>query len=188
MEPMLQDRTETTACDPDLVQQAQGGDTAAFERLYHANVGRIYAVCLRMVADPVRAERLTQDAFVRAWQRLRSFRGESAFFSWLYRLAVNVVLVDLRSERRRKARVLPTDDLKRYDRAGQSSTSGTDMDLEASIADLPTRARAVLVLHDIEGYTHEEIGEMMDIATGTSKAHLHRARTLLKEKLAGYNG
>lgn len=183
---MLQGCTETTACDPDLIAQAQAGDAAAFERLYHAHVGRIYAICLRMVADPVRAERLTQDAFVRAWQRLASFRGESAFYSWLYRLAVNVVLVDLRSERRRRARILPSDDLKQYDRAGQSATPEADMDLEEGIASLPTRARAVLVLHDIEGYRHEEIGEMMGIATGTSKAHLHRARNLLKEKLAGY--
>ena len=183
---MLQGCTETTACDPDLIAQAQAGDAAAFEQLYHAHVGRIYAICLRMVADPVRAERLTQDAFVRAWQRLGSFRGESAFYSWLYRLAVNVVLVDLRTERRRKARMIPSDNMKQYDRAGPGAMPEADMDLEEGIASLPTRARAVLVLHDIEGYRHEEIGEMMGIATGTSKAHLHRARNLLKEKLAGY--
>ena len=183
---MLQGRTETTACSPDLIAQAQAGDAAAFEQLYRAHVGRVYAICLRMVADPVRAERLTQDAFVRAWQRLGSFRGESAFYSWLYRLAVNVVLVALRTERRRTARIVPSDDMRQYDRAGQRTMPEADMDLEEGIASLPERARTVLVLHDIEGYRHEEIGEMMGIATGTSKAHLHRARNLLKEKLAGY--
>ena len=170
--------------DRDFVERAQAGDTAAFEQLYRMQVGRIYALCVRMVPDPVRAETLTQDAFVRAWQQLRSFRGESAFSTWLYRLAVNVVLTDLRSEKRRKARVESTDNLTLYDVATNQPSCDTDIDLNAGIAALPAKARAVLILHDIEGYRHDEIGKMLDIAPGSSKAHLHRARKLLRKMLA----
>lgn len=172
-----------TTRDAALVQRAQAGDTSAFEALYRAHVGRVYAVCLRMTADETRAVDLTQDTFVRAWQRLGSFRGESAFSSWLHRVAVNVVLVALRSERRRTARVQTTDDLDAFDAPGCNPTPGTAMDLEQAIAALPPQARTVLVLHDVEGYRHHEIADMMDIATGTSKAHLHRARRLLKRFL-----
>jgi RNA polymerase sigma factor (sigma-70 family) len=166
-----------------LVRQAQAGDRAAFGRLYRDHVGRVYAVCLRMVADGARAEQLTQDAFVRAWQTLASFRGDSAFSSWLYRIAVNTVLLDLRSARRRTARIEATDDLERFDQAGPGAPAEDVMDLEAGIAALPTQARTVLVLHDIEGYRHDEIAGLMGIAPGTSKAHLHRARQLLREVL-----
>ena len=169
--------------DDTLVLRAQAGDTGAFEALYRAHVGRVYAVCIRMVADEVRAAELTQDTFVRAWQRLGSFRGESAFSSWLHRVAVNVVLVALRAERRRTARVQATDNLDPFDGPGSSPAPGATMDLEEAIAALPPKARNVLVLHDVEGYRHHEIADMMGIATGTSKAHLHRARRLLKSFL-----
>jgi len=168
----------------DLVRQAQAGDAGAFERLYRSQVGRIHALCIRMVNDPIRAETLTQDAFVKAWRQLHRFEGKSAFSTWLYRLAVNVVLMDLRSERRRRARLQSTGDLTKYNAASREPSFDTGMDLEAGIAALPDQARAVLILHDIEGYQHKEIGEMMGIATGTSKAHLHRARKLLKAMFA----
>ncbi len=170
-----------------LVQRAQAGDTSAFEQLYRAHVGRIYALCLRMVADALRAQSLTQDVFVRAWQQLGAFRHESAFATWLHRLAVNVVLVDLRTARRRSARFLTTDDLEPFEGHGPEPSPDTGMDLEAGIASLPPQARSVLVLHDIEGYTHDEIGAAMGIAPGTSKAHLHRARQLLRTTM-GPNG
>jgi RNA polymerase sigma-70 factor, ECF subfamily len=168
----------------DLVQHAQAGDAAAFEQLYRAHVGRIYALCLRMVADASRAQSLTQDAFVRAWQQLGAFRHESAFGTWLHRLAVNVVLNDLRSERRRSARFLTTDDLELFEGNGREPSPDTGMDLEAGISSLPPQARSVMVLYDIEGYTHDEIGAAMGIAPGTSKAHLHRARQLLQAAMA----
>lgn len=167
----------------DLVARARAGDTAAFECLYRAHVGRVYAICLRMVGDAGRAEVLTQDTFVRAWQTLGGFRGESAFGSWLYRVAVNVVLVDLRGARRRTARVAVTDDLEAFDRPAAAPAAEAAMDLEAAVAALPPQARAVLVLHDVEGYRHDEIAAQMGIAPGTSKAHLHRARQLLREVL-----
>jgi len=167
----------------ELVTRAQAGDTSAFEILYRQNVGRVYAICLRIVADEEWAEELTQQSFIRAWERLGSFRRESAFASWLHRLTVNVVLVDLRSRRRRTARVESRHELEDNPAAVDAASPETRLDLEKTIASLPEQARAILVLHDIEGYRHGEIAAMMEIAVGTSKAQLHRARKLLKERL-----
>lgn len=167
----------------ELVPRAQAGDTGAFERLYRLHVGRIYALCLRMVADPDRAGILTQDTFVRAWQQLGTFRREAGFGSWLHRIAVNVVLADLRA-RKRQADAWEPADLEDLGIPDRQVSLDAGMDLERGIAALPAQARAVLVLHDIEGYRHEEIGTMMGIAEGTSKAHLHRARHLLRALLA----
>jgi len=168
----------------DLIQRAQQGDQAAFETLYRAHVGRVYALCLRLSADPVRAEELTQDAFVRAWERLASFRGESAFSSWLYRLTVNVVFLSQRAGRRRALRVFTTDDPAALERPGDASGAAAgQVDLERAVAALPPGAREVFVLHDVEGYRHQEIAELTGIAVGTSKAQLFRARRLLREAL-----
>jgi len=166
-----------------LIRRAQSGDRAAFEQIYRENVGRVFAICLRLLADSTRAQELTQDVFVRAWEMIGTFRGESAFSSWLYRLAVNVVLTDLRSKKRRTARVMITDDLSVYDKASNTANPGNVIDLERAIALLPEHARAVFVLHDIEGYQHGEIAEITGVAEGTSKAQLHRARKLLREAL-----
>lgn len=174
------EQTDAVTHDDALVRRAQDGDKSAFASLYQAHVGRVYAICLRMVANEARAVELTQQTFVRAWQRLDTFRSESAFSSWLYRVAVNIVLVDLRTRRRRKARIEVTDDLTAFDSPDGQLSLDTAMDLEQAIQSLPPRARSVLVLHDLEGYRHHEIATMMDIAPGTSKAHLHRARQLLK--------
>jgi RNA polymerase sigma-70 factor (ECF subfamily) len=167
-----------------LVRRAQNDDRDAFDALYEKNVGRIYAVCLRMSASRLEAERLTQDVFVRAWQRLKTFRGESAFSSWLHRLAVNVVLQDSRGTRRRDAHhaVTPAEDM--FDTLrGKSAQDDERMDLERAIATLPPGARQVLILHDIEGYKHEEIARMTGTAVGSVKAQLHRARKLMRERL-----
>ncbi len=168
---------------PGLVRQAQNGDRAAFEQIYRENVGRVYAICLRILANSARAQESTQDVFVRAWEMIGTFRGESAFSSWLYRLAVNVVLVNLRAKQRRTARVLVTNDLSPYDRNENMINPGSAIDLERAMAALPEQARAVFVLHDVEGYRHDEIATLMGVATGTSKAQLHRARKLLREAL-----
>jgi len=171
--------------DPtDLIHRAQQGDRAAFETLYHAHVGRVYALCLRLTADRALAEERTQDAFVRAWERLATFRGESAFSSWLYRLTVNEVLLGRRAERRREARIVTTDDPAALERPGAASGgAGTGLDLERAVAALPPGAREVFVLHDVEGYRHEEIAQLTGVAVGTSKAQLFRARRLLREAL-----
>jgi RNA polymerase sigma-70 factor, ECF subfamily len=166
-----------------LLRRVQDGDSAAFERLYRLHVDRVHGLCLRMVADPARAEELTQDVFVRAWQAIGSFRGDSAFATWLHRLAVNVVLGQLRSDRRRDARFQAEAELEGFQPAARQRDPGTRMDLEAAIAALPPGARQVFVLHDVEGYKHGEIAAMTGTAVGTMKAQLHRARKLLREAL-----
>jgi len=176
---------ERLAREKDLVRQAQAGDLPAFEALYRENVRRVYALCLRLSSDPSLAEELTQDAFVRAWQKLGSFRGESAFFSWLYPLAVNVALSERRSRRRRTARVMATDDLTPFEKPARATGPEASLDLDKAMTRLPPGARAVFVLHDVEGRKHEEIAELTGVATGTSKAQLHRARRLLREVLEG---
>jgi RNA polymerase sigma-70 factor, ECF subfamily len=165
------------------VRRAQQGDTAAFEQLYHAQVGRVFALCLRMAGDRTRAEELTQDVFVRAWEKLGSFEGKSAFGTWLHRLAVNLVLGDRRSESVRVGRVFGTESPEQFETPGRGPDPGTGMDLERAIATLPPGARTVFVLHDVEGYRHEEIAAMQGSAVGTSKAQLHRARRLLRKAL-----
>ena len=167
---------------PALVRRASAGDTQAFERLYRDNVGRVHGAILRLVGmDRARAEELTQEAFIRAWQKLASFRHESAFSTWLYRLGVNTALMDLRG-RREEANA---------DDAGLEAAAGGEVpfcaaergDLERAVSGLPPRARAVLVLHDVEGWKHEEISAELGMAVGSSKAQLHRARGLLRRAL-----
>lgn len=173
---------QRTAAD---VSHAAAGDRKAFERLYRAHVNRVFALCVRMTGDRAHAEELTQDVFVRAWQKLSLFRGESAFTTWLHRLTVNVVLNARKAEGRQRRRfgAGTEDEGDDYQMAAPRSQPGIAIDLEAAIALLPPGARRVFVLHDVEGYKHEEIAEMLDITSGGSKAQLHRARLLLREAL-----
>jgi RNA polymerase sigma-70 factor (ECF subfamily) len=166
-----------------LVARARKGDDRAFELLYRSHVGRVHALVHRLVADPSEADELTQDVFVRVWQRLATFRGESAFGTWLHRLAVNVVLSDRRSAWRRIKRVTPAGDLIELETAGPPVNPGLKLDLEQAIAALPPGARTVFVLYAVEGYRHDEIARLTGIAPGTSKAQLFRARRLLQQAL-----
>ena len=170
------------------VARAAAGDRRAFERLYRSHVRRVFSVCARMCGDRERAEELTQDVFVRAWEKLPQFRGESAFGTWIHRVAVNVVLNDRKTAIRERSRAAPdagSDDEDPEARYGANAPpSHVDrLDLEAAIAQLPPGARKVFVLHDVEGYKHEEIAEMLGVTTGGTKAQLHRARLLLREAL-----
>lgn len=168
--------------DGELVERARNGDRAAFEALYRRHIGRVMALCWRMCgANETLAQEMAQDAFVRAWQKLDSFRGEARFTTWLHRLTVNVVLSDRRVRVRIADRERPLDAMDFE--PGRSTPMGLDDDLERCIARLPERARTVLVLHDVEGFKHEEISRMAGMAVGTSKAQLHRARRLLREWL-----
>ncbi|WP_206044558.1 RNA polymerase sigma factor [Gemmatimonas groenlandica] len=163
------------------VAAAATGDRRAFERLYRAHVDRVYAICTRMLADQQLAEEVTQDVFVRVWQKLPGFRGESAFSTWLHRVAVNVVL-----SRRKRASIhgaRTADDDALDEAPSRAVFVGERLDLDAAIAGLPAGARRVFVLHDVEGFTHEEIGEQLGITPGGSKAQLHRARMLLRAAL-----
>ena len=169
-----------------LVARARSGDVEAFERLYRLHAPRVFALCLRMSGDRVRATELVQDVFVRAWERLPSFRGDAKLSSWLHRLAVNVVLTDARTERRRTRRVALGDDEAggTWEAVGAAAgDAGDRIDLERAIAALPPGARQVFVLHDIEGYRHGEIARITGTAEGTLRAQLHRARKLLMEML-----
>jgi RNA polymerase sigma-70 factor (ECF subfamily) len=167
----------------DLVRRAQQGEEAAFEALYREHAGRVFALCLRLSGDRERAGELTQDAFVLCWQKLHTFRGESAFGTWLHRLTVNLVWMANRGKRRREARVLPVERPAEHESPRDRPPEGLALDLERAIGELPDGAREVFVLYDIEGYRHEEIAGMTGIAVGTSKAQLFRARRLLRQKL-----
>ena len=167
----------------DLVRRAASGEVGAYEQLYRAHVGRVHALCLRMARDRGQAEELTQDVFVRAWEKLHLFRGESAFSTWLHRLAVNVVVGAMRKRSRWRELFASSADPAALPEAPAIAPRTDDLDLERAIARLPERARLVFVLHDVEGYKHAEIASLMGSAVGTSKAHLHRARRLLREGL-----
>jgi RNA polymerase sigma-70 factor (ECF subfamily) len=172
----------TGANDTDDVRAAAAGDRRAFQRLYHLHVGRVHGAVYRLAGyDHARAEDLTQDAFIRAWQKLPGFRHESAFGTWLYRLAVNVALMDIRARGADPVSMLDDDHLP--DTGETPFCAAEREELERAIGLLPPRARAVLVLHDIEGWRHEEIGSELGMAIGTSKAQLHRARGLLRKIL-----
>lgn len=169
----------------DLVAKAKAGDVEAFEKLYRSNVGRVYGLCLRMTQDKTQSEDLAQEAFVRAWRKLHSFHGRSAFSTWLHRITVNLVLTHLRSQSRRSQRETTRDPIETHGHVAKGATNpGSKMDLETAIAALPEGARKVFVLYEIEGYPHEEIASMLGIASGTTKAQLHRARRMLREALA----
>jgi len=169
--------------DPD-VAMAMSGDREAFGRLYRVHVNRVFSLCARMCGDRTKAEELTQDVFVRAWEKLHLFKGESQFGTWLHRLAVNVVLNARKTDGRRESRLEDDGDGMGMDRiAAAPMAPGDRMDLDAAIAKLPPGARRVFTLHDVEGYKHEEIAELLGVTSGATKAQLHRARMLLREAL-----
>jgi RNA polymerase sigma-70 factor (ECF subfamily) len=166
----------------DLVEQARSGDHGAFEALYRRHVGRVYALCLRIFADRSKAEDLTQQIFIRVWMKLGSFRGESSFGSWLFRVSMNVVLNELKSEEARERRTAPAEEASELVSA-REVPSNLQLDLESAIAVLPRQARTIFILHEIEGFSHEEIAAALGVAIGTCKAQLSRARRLLREAL-----
>jgi RNA polymerase sigma-70 factor (ECF subfamily) len=163
------------------VARAASGDVYAFEQLYNTHLPRVNSLVRRMSGGRD-SEELTQDVFVRAWQKLATFRGDSAFGTWLHRLAVNVVIERFRQEAVRRQRHHDGDAIFETLSAPPKATDFS-MDFETALETLPDGAREIFVLHDVEGYKHHEIGEMLDISTGTSKAQLHRARMMLRRHL-----
>jgi RNA polymerase sigma factor (sigma-70 family) len=180
-----QDKPELSATETRQVEKAVAGDRHAFEQLYHSHCDRIYALCWRMCGgDKSLAEDMLQDAFIRAWNKLHLFKGDSKFGTWLHRLTVNVILSDKRIRVRRLQREQQLGEgIERTMVGDRDVFAGLRKDLEAAIAGLPERARTVLVLYDIEGYRHAEISEMTGMAIGSSKAQLHRARKLVRKVL-----
>ncbi|HTC40506.1 MAG TPA: sigma-70 family RNA polymerase sigma factor [Candidatus Acidoferrales bacterium] len=178
--------------EAEAIRRAQAGDSAAFDFLYQLHSRRVYALCLRMVNNPADAEDLMQEAFLQLFRKIGTFRGESAFSTWLHRMTVNVVLMRLRKKS------LPTDSLEEtLDPEAENSSPKRDVgapdlrlsgavdrvNLERSIEQLPPGYRTVFVLHDVQGYEHNEIADIMGCSVGNSKSQLHKARTRLRELL-----
>lgn len=181
---MADAQPQTAPGEADWIASARAGDQAAFERLYRAHVGRVYGLCLRMTAHPQTAEDLTQDTFVNAWRSLATFEGRSGFGTWLHRIAVNAALASSRSPRGRGEVSLRDEQGEDREFMAEGATDpSTPIDLERAIATLPEGARQVLVLYGVYGYSHEEAADMLGVAVGTSKAQLHRARRLLRERM-----
>ncbi len=178
--------------EAEAIRRAQAGDAAAFEHLYQLHSRRVYALCLRMLSNPADAEDLMQEAFLQLFRKISTFRGESAFSTWLHRMTVNVVLMRLRKKS------LPTDSLEEaLDPEAENSGPKRDVgapdlrlsgaidrvNLDRSIEKLPPGYRTVFVLHDVQGYEHNEIANIMGCSVGNSKSQLHKARTRLRELL-----
>jgi len=179
-------REVDTAAVADLdsgdVERARSGDTHAFERLYRRHVARIHALCRRMLNTKEEAEDVTQDVFIRAWEKLSLFRGDAAFGTWLYRLAVNVILAKRQSYGTYRER-FDGGDVDVIPLATRRDRPDLRVDFDAAVKTLPRGAREVFLLHDVEGYTHEEIAALLDVTAGTSKSQLHRARMSLRQYL-----
>jgi RNA polymerase sigma-70 factor (ECF subfamily) len=186
-------RKPDSASMNEVIRLAQMGDAAAFETLYHLHSRRVYALCLRMLGDPIEAEDLAQEAFLQLFRKIQTFRGESAFSSWLHRLTANVVLM---SFRRKKPVTSSLDELVRIDEESEVprfEIGGLDprlsgvcdrINLQAALDGLPDGYRLMFLLHDVHGYEHNEIAQILDCSIGNSKSQLHKARKRLRLLLA----
>lgn len=171
--------------DTELITGSLAGDRTAARRLYERHAPRVYRLIYRLVGDEERAAEYTQDAFVKAFQRLAQYRGESAFSTWLHAVAMSSVLTGMRRSKRIRAREAELTEADGVAAPAESGDPHLRERLQAELERLPLRLRMPVVLHDIEGFTHREIGEMLDIPQGTSKARLAEARAQLREALAG---
>jgi len=179
--------TNVTASDYELAQAAARGDMEAFEALYERHHRRVYSLCLRMVANVTEAEDLTQEVFVQLFRKIGSFRGESAFTTWLHRLTVNQVLMHFRKRGVRLEQTTEEGEMQDVVQVGSERPHSMPVidriALDKAIAQLPPGYRAVFVLHDVEGHEHEEVAEILGVSVGTSKSQLHKARMKLRELL-----
>jgi RNA polymerase sigma-70 factor (ECF subfamily) len=178
---------ETTpkVSDLELAERSAAGDREAFEQLYHRHFRRVYALCLRMTTNPSTAEDLTQEVFIHLFNKIGSFRGDSAFTTWLHRMTVNHVLMYFRKSSTRSELLThegetPVQIVRGTENANKMPVVDR-IALEKAISELPPGYRSVFVLHDVEGYEHEEIGRMLGCSTGTSKSQLHKARLKLRD-------
>jgi RNA polymerase sigma-70 factor (ECF subfamily) len=177
------DRFARSGDRDDYVAAAAAGDVRAFEQLYRTHLPKVHSLVRRMTGGRDTDE-LTQDVFVRVWQKLNLFRGDAAFSTWLHRLAVNVVIEKFRTERTQRQRIQDGEEI--FETLSSPPRLGDlSMDFDAALMKLPDGAREIFVLHDVEGYKHHEIATMLGISAGTSKAQLHRARMMLRKHLGG---
>ena len=176
------------ASDLELARAAASGDAAAFERLYENHHRRVFSLCMRMLGDRTQAEDLTQDVFLQLYRKIGSFRGDSAFTTWLHRMTVNQVLMHFRKRGTKLEHTSEEGDFTNVIETPIQSTRRISMvdrlALEKAISELPTGYRTMFVLHDIEGYQHEEIATLLNVSIGTSKSQLHKARMRLRELLS----
>ena len=180
-EEMANANTHTAADEKAWIAQAQRSDARAFEALYRLHVDKVYGLCLRMTGNVSEAEDCTQEAFIQVWNKMAKFRGDSAFATWIHRIAVNAVLGRIRKSKREQDRIQAVADVQPTRVA--TGDTGELRDLAEAIDRLPEKARHVFVLNAVYGYTHDEAAGMLGIAAGTSKAQLHRARRLLAQQL-----
>lgn len=178
---MVSAEHQATSDEAGLIERAQRSDSQAFEALYRMHIGRVYGLCLRMTGNVSEAEDCAQETFIQAWNKLDRFRGESAFSTWLHRIAVNAVLGRIRKSKREHDRIQVVAETSPA--PASIGDSGSLRDLSDAIDKLPEGARHVFLLYAVYGYSHAEAGEMLGIAAGTSKAQLHRARRLLAQQL-----
>jgi RNA polymerase sigma-70 factor (ECF subfamily) len=186
-------RSETSEMtEAEAIRLAQQGDAGAFERIYRLHSRRVYALCLRMVGNTAEAEDLTQDAFLQLFRKIGTFRGESAFSTWLHRLAVNVVLMKLRKKTLPETSLEESTDPEDESGGPRREIGAPDLlltgsidrvHLQRAIEQLPPGYRQVFVLHDVQGFEHNEIADLMDCSIGNSKSQLHKARMRLRELL-----
>lgn len=176
----LNDDSRGSSEEREDVRRATAGDMKAFERLYRTHVPRIYGLTRRMLGEEL-ADEMTQDVFVRAWTKLDTFRGDSAFGTWLHRVAVNLVLARRKELGRRNDRFIGDGEAAVQRATGTTERPAIRLELETALTKLPDGARQVFVLHDVEGYKHREIAELLGVTTGTTKAQLHRARMILRQ-------
>ena len=188
--PRRTDASELT--ESEAIRLAQQGDAAAFERIYRLHSRRVFALCLRMVGNTTEAEDLTQEAFLQLFRKIHTFRGESAFSTWLHRLSVNVVLMRLRKKSLPETSLEETTEPDEETGGPRKEVGGPDLllsgsidrvNLQRAIEQLPPGYKTVFVLHDIQGYEHNEIAEIMGCSIGNSKSQLHKARMRLRELL-----
>ena len=190
--PTMQDLNQSgrTETDLELVKRAQEGDAEAFAALFHAHKGRVYSICLRMTNNTAQAEDLTQDAFLQVFRKLDTFKGNSALSTWLYRIAVNTVLMHFRKKALKQISLdePSSQDVKQVrreygSRDGRLSGSVDRIALIRAIKDLPAGYRTIFLLHEVEGYEHQEIAKILDCSVGNSKSQLHKAKLRIREFL-----
>lgn len=183
-------RREQAISEADAIERAKAGDAEAFEILYNLHKRRVYSLCLRMTANTAAAEDLTQEAFLQLYRKISTFRGESAFSTWLHRMAVNVVLMQLR---KKGLAVVPLDEtVETEEETPRKELGAVDpalagsvdrLNLQRAVEALPPGYRTIFLLHDVEGYEHNEIAGMVGCSIGNSKSQLHKARMKLRELL-----
>lgn len=184
---------ESSLCEAEAIREAKNGDADAFEYLYRAHCKRVYGLCLRMIKNPPEAEDLTQQAFLQVFRKIGTFRGDSGFSTWLYRVTANIVLMHLR---RKKPTEIPAEDLNRHSPNGEGSREHdfTDdsmlgaverLNIKRAIRKLPAGYKKLFLLHDVFGYEHNEIARLLGCSTGCSKSQLHKARKRLRRLLQG---